>query len=383
MIKKILPLSVFVLLFVVIILLGLQNMLNKSKSQQNSSIKPTLYQGKNGYSAPQQRSNSVSGGSAAISQIAGDQLRSVLPIYAPDFSLGYSQRLQKYVLTTQNGAGEQSYNEWLAQNPSYSDELQNTIVTKQTIKELDSALDYAKKNELTPEKKAQQDAKIFTDTLNILINLPFLFMQSSTSPEESLTPTLSIPTPTTNLKSPVSNLSPTNYTYYSQCSGPYDNVPLPQGCTMCDAGCGPTSVAMILSSYIDKSLTPPKTVEIMKAKGARIGCFGSYISEIYSYLKGRGDLKISDFIIPSEKGLTAAEVAKDLQGYTKSGWTVFVLANFKTNGGGHYFWVTDVNDNGDILAYDPYYGKQQTPPISENRYSPAPYYRYAFAIKKS
>lgn len=383
MIKKILPLSVFVLLFVVIILLGLQNMLNKSKSQQNSSIKPTLYQGKNGYSAPQQRSNSVSGGSAAISQIAGDQLRSVLPIYAPDFSLGYSQRLQKYVLTTQNGAGEQSYNEWLAQNPSYSDELQNTIVTKQTIKELDSALDYAKKNELTPEKKAQQDAKIFTDTLNILINLPFLFMQSSTSPEESPTPTLSIPTPTTNLKSPVSNLSPTNYTYYSQCSGPYDNVPLPQGCTMCDAGCGPTSVAMILSSYIDKSLTPPKTVEIMKAKGARIGCFGSYISEIYSYLKGRGDLKISDFIIPSEKGLTAAEVAKDLQGYTKSGWTVFVLANFKTNGGGHYFWVTEVNDNGDILAYDPYYGKQQTPPINENRYSPAPYYRYAFAIKKS
>lgn len=383
MIKKILPLSVFVLLVVVIILLGLQNTLNKSKSQQNSSIKPTLYQGKNGYSAPQQRSNSISGSSTTISQIAGDQLRSMLPIYAPDFSLGYSQRLQKYVLTTQNGAGEQSYNAWLAQNPSYSDELQNTIVTKQTMKELDSALDYAKKNELTPEKKAQQDAKIFTDTLNILINLPFLFMQSSTSPEESLTPTLSIPTPTTNLQSPVSNLSPTNYTYYSQCSDPYDNLPLPQGCTICDAGCGPTTVAMILSSYIDKSFTPPKTIEIMKAKGARIGCFGSYMSEIYSYLKERGDLKVSDFIIPSEKGLTAKEVAKDLAGYTKSGWTVFVLANFKTDGGGHYFWVTEVNDNGDILAYDPYYGKQQTPPINENRYSPAPYYRYAFAIKKS
>jgi len=140
---------------------------------------------------------------------------------------------------------------------------------------------------------------------------------------------------------------------------------------------------MILSSYIDTSLTPPKTIEIMKAKGARIGCFGSYISEIYSYLKGRGDLKISDFIIPSEKGLTADEVAKDLQGYTKSGWTIFVLANFKTDGGGHYFWVTDVKKNGDILAYDPYYGKQQAAPINENRYSPAPYYRYAFAIKKS
>jgi hypothetical protein len=42
-----------------------------------------------------------------------------------------------------------------------------------------------------------------------------------------------------------------------------------------------------------------------------------------------------------------------------------------------------VNDSGDILAYDPYYGKQQTPPINENRYTPAPYYRYAFAVKKS
>jgi len=391
MIKKILPISVFVLIVVIIVLLGLQNMLNKNKPQQNSGVKPTLYQGKAGKSFIQPGNNVGKDDSPNITQITAEELKSILPVYAPDFSLEYSNRLQKYVVTTQTDEGGGVYNEWLAQNPSYENELQNVIITKQTIQELHEALDYAKGNQLTPEKKAQTDAKIFTDTLNTLINLPFLFMQSTTQPEENIdspspTPnkqTLKL-TPTSSLPSPTHYALPsTSFTYYSQCSGPYDNVPLPQGCTICNAGCGPTSVAMILSSYIDTSLTPPKTIEIMEAKGARIGCFGSYISEIYSYLKGRGDLKISDFIIPSEKGLTADEVAKDLQGYTKSGWTIFVLANFKTDGGGHYFWVTDVKKNGDILAYDSYYGKQQAAPINENRYSPAPYYRYAFAIKKS
>ncbi len=389
MIKKILPISIFVLLVVFILLLGLQNILNKNKPQQNSSVKPTLYQGKNGYSAPQQGNDSIGRGSAPISQITGDQFKSVLPLYAPDFSLGYSERLQKYVLTTQSGAGEQSYNEWLAQNPSYLPFLdtQQVIIAKQTIKELHQALDIADKNKLSPEQKAIEDTTIMTSIIETLVNFPQTILNSiNNAPITETDPTISPelnPTPTPKKQSSTNPSPSQSYTYYSQCSGPYDNLPLPQGCTICNAGCGPTSVAMILSSYIDKSFTPPKTIEIMKAKGARIGCFGSYISEIYSYLKERGDLKVSDFIIPSEKGLTAKEVAKDLAGYTKSGWTVFVLANFKTDGGGHYFWVTDVNENGDILAYDPYYGKQQTPPINENRYTPAPYYRYAFAIKKS
>lgn len=139
---------------------------------------------------------------------------------------------------------------------------------------------------------------------------------------------------------------------------------------------------MILASYIDKSLTPPKVINMLDKSGVRMGCYGSYISELYSYLEGRGDLKVSDFIIPNEQSLQAKDVADDFRGYVKNGWTIFVLANFKTNGGGHYFWVTDVSENGEILAYDPYYGKQQPAPFNENKYNPAPYYRYAFAVKK-
>jgi hypothetical protein len=118
--------------------------------------------------------------------------------------------MQKYVVTTQTNEGESVYNEWLAQNPSYINELKNTIVTKQTIKELDFALDYAKKNELTPEKKAQQDVKIFTDTLNILMNIPFLFMQSSSSPIETPNGEES-PTPAIQTLNPTSQPTPSHY----------------------------------------------------------------------------------------------------------------------------------------------------------------------------
>ncbi|MCX6732619.1 MAG: C39 family peptidase [Candidatus Roizmanbacteria bacterium] len=386
MIKKILPISIFVLVLVFIVLLGLQNMLNKSGSQGTSSITPTLFQGRQSSGSAPQTGKAYS---TSVKQLTSQELQKKLPIIAPNFTLDYSSPLQKYVATVADDEATNSFNDWIDQNPSYGDELQsqNIIIAKQSVQELNDALDVAEKNKMTPEKKAANEAKIFTSSFNMLLNIPFgSFLDTVFSG-----PTSTPPTPTPKIqtnKPPTSNTSESpqpskSYTYYSQCSGPYDSNPLPNGCTVCEAGCGPTSVAMILSSYIDKSLTPPKTIEIMNKAGVRIGCYGSYISEIYSYLRNRGDLKVSDFIIPSEKGLTAKDVAKDLQGYTKSGWTVFVLANFKTDGGGHYFWVTDVNDGGDILAYDPYYGKQQTPPINENRYTPAPYYRYAFAVKKS
>lgn len=384
MIKKILPLSIFVLVFILILLLGLQNMLKNSKSQSAATITPTLFQGKQGNGFVPQTNRSYD---TSVKQVTSQELKQRLPIIAPDFTLDYSPRLQKYVVNAPTDEATNSYNDWLDDNPSYQSELDppNVIIAKQTMKELHDALDIANANKMTPEKKAIKDAREFTSLLNIVVNLPQMFLQSF-STENSPTITLPTGTPAPTPKKQTNNSTPIpskSYTYYSQCSGPYDALPLPNGCTICDAGCGPTSVAMILSSYIDKSMTPPKTIDVMNKAGVRIGCYGSYISEIYSYLRNRGDLKVSDFIIPSEKGLTAKDVARDLQGYTKSGWTVFVLANFKTNGGGHYFWVTDITNDGDILAYDPYYGKQQTPPINENRYTPAPYYRYAFAVKKS
>jgi len=370
---------------VLIILLGLQNMLNKKNSQGAAVITPTLFQGKQGSGFVPQKGKTYE---TSVKQLTADELQKKLPIIAPDFTLDHSDVMNKYVVTVPNDEATNSYNDWIDQNPSYYTELQeqNVIIAKQSMQELHDAIAIANANKLSPELQAKKDVKTITNLLDGFFNLPNIIMnitsQIKTNPVIPA-PQPSEPTPTPRQQTKNTPKPSTNYTYYSQCSGPYDSNPLPNGCTVCEAGCGPTSVAMILSSYIDKSLTPPKTIDLMNKAGVRIGCYGSYISEIYSYLSTRGDLKVSDYIIPREQGLTANDVAKDLQGYTKSGWTVFVLANFKTDGGGHYFWVTDVNDSGDILAYDPYYGKQQTPPINENRYTPAPYYRYAFAVKKS
>ncbi len=360
-------------------------MLNEKNSQGAATITPTLFQGKQGSGFVPQKGKTYE---TSVKQLTAEELQNKLPIIAPDFTLDHSDVMNKYVVTVPNDEATNSYNDWIDQNPSYYSELQeqNVIIAKQSMQELHEAIEIANKKKLSPIMQAKKDATAFTNIVETFLSIPQLLMNAEPPKNTSPIVPTSLPTEPSPTPKKQTNITPkpsTSYTYYPQCSGPYDSNPLPNGCTVCEAGCGPTSVAMILSSYIDKSLTPPKTIDLMNKAGVRIGCYGSYISEIYSYLNTRGDLKVSDYIIPREQGLTAKEVAKDLQGYTKSGWTVFVLANFKTDGGGHYFWVTDVSDNGDILAYDPYYGKQQTPPINENRYTPAPYYRYAFAVKKS
>jgi len=386
MIKKILPISVFILLLVIILLLGLQNMMNKNKQAGVASITPTLYQGQQGaYTPPGRTKNGTTSG-----DVRPEELKTKLPIISPEFTLDYSDRMQKYVATMKPDeatgntiVSQEAYANWKEQNPSFVPLLppENVVIAQQSVKELNEALDNADKNKLSPEQEFKKNNDSLLAIANTLFT-PLVVPLGSTLPTQAPKVTVS-PTPNEKEPTPKTPKTPSgSYTYYSQCSGPYDALPLPEGGTICSAGCGPTSVAMILSSYVDKTLTPPKMIDLMSKSGVHIGSGGSYISEIYSYLKGRGDVKVSSFIIPSEKGLSAQEVKKDFQGYINSGWTIFVLANFKTDGGGHYFWVTDVNDSGDILAYDPYYGKQQTPPINENRYTPAPYYRYAFAIKK-
>jgi hypothetical protein len=170
------------------------------------------------------------------------------------------------------------------------------------------------------------------------------------------------------------------YVYYSQCHGPYDNYPLTPTCTVCRAGCGPTTVAMILSSYVDKKYDPPEVVDIYKSIGA--AACGTGLGYAKSVLSNHG-VKTSDYIIPyTGKEHDIKDIRDELEAYLDSGWTIFVLAWFRPNhGGGHYFWVTDIDDKGNALAYDPYYGMDQKPPINENIRYPMPKYAAAFGVK--
>ena len=185
-----------------------------------------MFQGKSGGYSPNQtgKTNVVPTqsttqtdrtGATTVIPLTPEELQKKLPITAPDFTIGYSDRMQKYVVTLGNDEAVNSYDGWLSQNPSYGTELQNALVTKQTIDEFHAALDYAKKNQLTPEKKAEQDAKEFTKNLNLLINLPFMFTQSLQTSGETPSPVpTSVPIPLPSERSieisiPTKLLSPT------------------------------------------------------------------------------------------------------------------------------------------------------------------------------
>lgn len=176
MIKKILPISIFVLVFILILLLGLQNMLKNSKSQGVATITPTLFQGKQGSGFVPQTNKTYD---TSVKQLTSKELQERLPIIAPDFTLDYSPRLQKYVVNAPTDEATNSYNDWLDDNPDYQSELDppNVIVAKQTMTELHNALDVANTNKMTPEKKAIKDAREFTSLLNIVVNLPQMFLQ--------------------------------------------------------------------------------------------------------------------------------------------------------------------------------------------------------------
>jgi len=172
--------------------------------------------------------------------------------------------------------------------------------------------------------------------------------------------------------------------YYSQCNGPYDNLPLPQGGTLCQAGCGPTTVAMIVASYIDKNINPKTIVENYKANNYYLGKMGSKASDAQNILKSY-NLKTATIFADNQK-ITIDQVmnlfGKIIKNYQNAGWTFFSLANFCDNGCGHYFWIIKIDENLDTWAYDPYYGRLLPRPYNEKSRYPFPKYRVIFGVKK-
>ncbi len=170
--------------------------------------------------------------------------------------------------------------------------------------------------------------------------------------------------------------------YYTQVKNGY-KLPVQDGgpkvCTINNAGCGPTTSAMIIASYVDRSITPEKVVDYFRKKGYYLGCKGSSIYHNKIAVESFGVKTSPDIMNLQYKD--SKQVAPLLKNYIKAGWTIFTLADFKINGGGHYFWIVDIDDNGNILTYDPWYGRYQQP-FNMNVYYPFPKYRNIFKVKK-
>jgi len=388
MIKKILPISIFVLFFIIILLLGIQNMIKRqTTSQGTGGVIPTLAPGKQGkYSVPtgivrQSTSASATGGT----QLSAQEVQGRLPIIAPNFTLSYSPRMERYVVTLADDTATQSYAAWLVQNPSFATELQeqNVILSKQPLKELNDALDTAEKNKLSPEMQAKKDVQTINTIVDALMNIPQTLQNITPIPIilPSPTPTPS-PVPTASPVIPVQSPQPqstSGYVYYSQNVAPYGPLALPNGCTFDYSGCGPTTAAMILSSYVSSSYTPPQVASDMNKAGAVVGCYGSNMYDIYEYMARTPGVKLSS-IMTLGSG-RAATVVNDFKNYIDKGWTILALVN--NNNIGHYIWVTNVTADGSIWAYDPAYGTGRPAPLNENLYAPYPYYILAFAVKKN
>lgn len=175
--------------------------------------------------------------------------------------------------------------------------------------------------------------------------------------------------------------------YYSQCTssfskGYWGSLVLAQSptCTVCNAGCGPTTVAMILASYVSQSHTPKTIVDYYNANSLYLRCDGSTFSGAESVLKRYLNVGPRVISYSTGAGVPASSVAAKFRQFIQSGSTLFVLARFKA--GGHFFWVVDVDSSGNIYAYDPYYGRTMMPPFNENSMSPYPNYEIAVPVRK-
>ncbi len=234
------------------------------------------------------------------------------------------------------------------------------------------------------EAKVLQNYKAFSDLLGIVFAQGNASQQQSSFYPDTILTTQISPSSTLQPQNQPSTFNPisSDFIYYSQCNGDYDNYPLPNGCNICKAGCGQTTVAMILSSYIDRQFTPSAVADSYKQNGFTAGCKGSTVGDAQQILQMNG-LKTTDIIYYGDSSV--GETTEDLKSYLKAGWTMYMLAKFCPKGCGHFFWIVDIDKDNNIWTYDPGYGNidgKKIVPLNETTLNPAARYYVAFGVKK-
>jgi hypothetical protein len=287
-------------------------------------------------------------------EVNTDDISMITPAETKDFKLQYSPKLKKIVVERNSVQAMEKFNEWANQNnhPELFDNPELTL--------------------FVDKGKNPDDFNPVIEFLNIFINMGRGVSLSTFNQPSSSDNSTSDSTPTSNDAS-----TKIGFTYFAQC-GDQGNLPLPDGDTLCHAGCGPTSVAMIASSLVDKKYDPKTIVELYKSNNYLLGGSGSRYSDAHELIKQLG-LKTTDYLVFNEE--KSDTVVPQLRKYLSAGWTFFTLASFCEKGCGHYFWITDIDNQGNIFAYDPAYGRYQIP-YNENARYPYPLYRLAFGVKK-
>lgn len=359
--KKILIIATAILVFILLLIFALNSMRRSQEVPNETQITPTT--------VPFNTKIDNVVDNVALTPIeiqpeVVEAAKSISPFETDSFIYEYSPEVDRIIVTEKTLGGQTDFEQWITANglPELA-QPNNSVI-------YDSLID----NEMV--KDPEPLLKFFDIFLNFGQSI---FPVSAPAVTPTPAPAQSSSSSSSGSSSNLSSNSQPNvkYTYYAQCNG-YGNIPLPSGCNVCEAGCGPTTVAMIAASYLGNQYNPKTIVDLYDEKGYYLSCAGSRYSDAKAALEGLG-LKTTSYLTYNFD--EADVVASDFKKYIDAGWTIFTLANYCDKGCGHYFWVTEVQD-GKILAYDPYYGKSTTPPYNENSRYPFPKYRLAFGVKK-
>jgi len=299
-----------------------------------------------------------------------------------NLGISYSPTLKKYVFTRKTNLAQKEIDEWARANDLINQINNPNIFTDSTdLTDLTDSTDLPRRSPSADETEAgSTDLTMLADLFALLFNMPIGSETADFPSFDSTSSSLTSPTP---LTSPIQTLD--NLTYFAQCNGAFDNYSLPQGCTLCKAGCGPTTASMVLASYAKPIANPPYTVDFYQSLNAPLGCDGSSISGLKQTIESHG-IQTTSYLVFNRS--VANQVVDAFKQYLKDGWTLVVLGEFADDSPscgrcGHFFWVVDVDANNNIWALDPFYGRLQNPqPFNENTYYPYPKYVAAFGVKK-
>lgn len=133
------------------------------------------------------------------------------------------------------------------------------------------------------------------------------------------------------------------FIYYNQGSEEYGDIAYGNQ-TMRSYGCGPTNMAMVLSTLLNKPVTPLELARFSEQNG----CFVSGAGTAYSFFS----------LASREYGINYAKIYKDSETvlkYLKQGcYIICTMGPGYFSKGGHFVTLRGVTDDGSVLIADSY-----------------------------
>ena len=136
----------------------------------------------------------------------------------------------------------------------------------------------------------------------------------------------------------------TQVVYYNQCDSRWSGLMYGRSSTIGAAGCGPTSMAIVVSTFTGRNVDPPTVCAWSVANGHRCEGNGSYHSLIPAAATHYG-LKVEKL---------GRSSARELESHLSSGHLVVaIMARGHFTSNGHFIVLRGITESGKVLVADP------------------------------